>query len=252
MTAAALPESSPTGERTVDLRGHGWKGLDDGRRDDRAATLLPWNKTANDSLLDSRLIRPISRSLPAGCRGSNFICARGHAQHGRNGAPLPGPIHIVPRRLRHRAGRARDQDGGDRLIASFARAASSTSAHRVEYVSQPNYIVEDVDPDPDIFDEQSVLDTLFTVVGGGVPNDGIVKPAMTPSTTAPRTAGPVVGLDIWTFRRTRCIALVDWVLHDLWGLGPGPDLSPALGGWGQRRALPTLRRRMMLRGASAR
>ena len=190
-----------------------------------AATLLPWNKTANDSPFPRFSVDPPYLEIAPGRMPWEQLHLRSEVTLNTAAtAPRslgrftssPGVYATVPAALETKTAATDSlpplRTGGQFYIGS----------HRVEYVSQPNYIVEDVDPDPDIFDEQSVLDTLFTVVGGGVPNDGIVKPAMTLYHGAENGQVLWSGFDIWTFRRTECIALVDWVLHDLWGLARAP------------------------------
>jgi hypothetical protein len=84
-----------------------------------------------------------------------------------------------------------------------------------EYLNRPNLIREDVDPDSVIVQEVSVLDTLYLASGGvALPNGPVM-------TYYHGSAGPPLifsGFNFWYWRRTQCIALVDFVLGQVWGL----------------------------------
>ena len=81
--------------------------------------------------------------------------------------------------------------------------------------------LEDIDPNPGIVNEQSVLDSFYVVQGSGVPF-GTGNFAMTRYHGSQH--GEVVwsGFDIWSFQRAQCIALVDGVLQGMWGLPRAP------------------------------
>lgn len=96
----------------------------------------------------------------------------------------------------------------------------NVSVRQVEGISVANSILEDVDPDPGVVNEQSVMDTLYNALGSSVP-------APMPSMVVYHGSenGQVVwtGFDIWSFKRADCAALVNFVLRDLWGLTPSPQ-----------------------------
>ena len=91
-----------------------------------------------------------------------------------------------------------------------------------EYIQSGNFILEDVDPDPEHVTEASVLDTLYT-------GEGIVLLVQDPQG---RNRGPTMtyyhgntanqfvftGFAPWQSARQDCIALFDFVLGDLWNL----------------------------------
>jgi len=114
----------------------------------------------------------------------------------------------------------------------------------IEFLSAPNAILEDQDPSP-AEDFQSTLDTLYRATGAvlpAVPPPGLqVWPVMTyyrgptagysPAIPEAGVHGfdnpPLIltGFNIWSFRRSQCAELVDFVLQRLWGMtreGPGP------------------------------
>jgi hypothetical protein len=105
----------------------------------------------------------------------------------------------------------------------------------IEFIdSDPNFIVEDVDPDPDVVREESTLDTLYRVFAS-------VLPDPQPPNTAPdflernpkfvimtNYQGPAPdytnvihsGFPLWWIQQTQSKQLVDYVLQTLWGLSP--------------------------------
>lgn len=92
----------------------------------------------------------------------------------------------------------------------------------VAYLTQPNSILEDVDPDPLVVDEQSTLDTLYSLDGstGALfpPGRTYERPVMT-YYRGPSNAPTVLsGFAIWDVARPDAQALVDFVLGDLWGM----------------------------------
>jgi hypothetical protein len=89
----------------------------------------------------------------------------------------------------------------------------------LEYIVQENIIIEDVNPDQDILDEQSTLDTLYQLNANAQPRDVGTKAVMT------YYHGPAIpqgflftGFAPWNFKRSSCQALVDFVLQRMWGL----------------------------------
>lgn len=107
------------------------------------------------------------------------------------------------------------------------RPASTTAAFYVTnidvaYLTQPNFILEDIDPDPNVVNEQSTLDTLYALDGsaGNLYPQGetFQRPIMT-YYRGPSNAPTVLsGFAIWDVARPDAQALVDFVLGDLWGL----------------------------------
>jgi hypothetical protein len=95
------------------------------------------------------------------------------------------------------------------------------STQLTEFLTQPNVILEDVDPDPGTVDEQSVLDSLYVVQGSSVPI-GTGNVAMTRYHGSEH--GEVIwsGFGIWSFQRAQCISFVDAVLQGAWGLSRAP------------------------------
>jgi hypothetical protein len=94
----------------------------------------------------------------------------------------------------------------------------------VEYILTPNFIVEDVDPDPETVRNASVLDTLFEAEGvvlRTTPRPGqAVQRAPIMTYYHGRTANQFVfsGFAPWYSARQDCISVFDFVLQDLWGL----------------------------------
>ncbi|HEY2954834.1 MAG TPA: hypothetical protein VGK89_06265 [Candidatus Eisenbacteria bacterium] len=95
-----------------------------------------------------------------------------------------------------------------------------------EFLSAPNEIVEDLDPGPHR-DPHSTLDTLYVVKAGTLGQDQ-VNPVMT-YYHGGRDNPPflLTGFDLWSFRRSQCVQLVDFVLQQLWGIPPptGPAVA---------------------------
>ncbi len=204
-----------------------------------AAMLLPWDRVTNNSGGITRFssASPYFEIGPGRMPWENLhlrsevslnqasIATRSLGRF----ASAPGPYASLPTALQSKT------VGTDPLPPTRLASQGSTfyvPNHRVEYLSQPNAIVEDVNPDPDIYDAESTLDTLFAVTGSLIPNSGLTTAAMT-LYHGPENAQVVwSGFDIWTYRRSQCIALVDWVLQDLWGLSRaavprGPAAAPA-------------------------
>ena len=85
-----------------------------------------------------------------------------------------------------------------------------------EFLTKPNLLAE---PDPLTHKTASVLDTLYETVGGAA---GSGRPMMTLYHGA--EGPPVVfsGFPAWYFKRSQCIAVIDWVLQSYWGLTRNP------------------------------
>jgi len=117
----------------------------------------------------------------------------------------------------------RDASGvyGDTLPPARSFGDFFNGYEDVEYLSRANFITEDVDPSLLGFDEESTLDTLYSITG---------QTFMPPSfnrynVTMTRYTGPAyqhpflfTGFSIWGYGRNDCIAMVDAVLRDMWGM----------------------------------
>lgn len=97
----------------------------------------------------------------------------------------------------------------------------------LEYMSQQNRILEDIDPSLLGFNEQSTLDTLYSATGQTLmpPSFNRYNVCMT------RYVGPAythilfTGFSFWSFAKVDCQALIDGVVRGLWGIPytpPGP------------------------------
>jgi hypothetical protein len=89
------------------------------------------------------------------------------------------------------------------------------TAHTGEGLSKANELVRDMDPDPNVVRNESVLDTLYETVGGQI---GAGKPIMTVMHAANGKRQVFSGFQLWYWRREQQIAISDWVLQKLWGL----------------------------------
>ncbi len=85
-----------------------------------------------------------------------------------------------------------------------------------EYLTQPNVVLEDVDPAPGVTNEISVLDTLVQASGGQMLL--FPAPAMTYYHGANAQQFVFSGFAPWDFVRAEGIQLVDFVLQNIWGL----------------------------------
>jgi len=84
--------------------------------------------------------------------------------------------------------------------------------------SPPNFIREDMDPDPNVFREESTLDTIYSAVGGSMPGQ---LPVMTYYHGAASPQMVFSGFPLWYFQRRQVIELVDFVMHEVFGF-PAP------------------------------
>jgi hypothetical protein len=141
--------------------------------------------------------------------------------------------------------------GTDALPAT--RIGDSRSFYRpgtfyiLEYLSQPNSILEDVDPRRTVVQEAVTLDTLMKTesglaqgyrayeVGGVIPGTTTPRPGSvvgTPIMTYDHglefPAAVFSGFDIWTFQRGQCVQLVDFVLQEIFRLTKSPVPAAAI------------------------
>jgi hypothetical protein len=100
-----------------------------------------------------------------------------------------------------------------------ASNAFYATSYKGEVLSQPNPIVEDLGTDPEHPLTTSVLDTLYYAAYGDA---GAQEPVMT--YYRGRECGPVLfsGFPVWYFQRAQAIQLVDFVMHQVWGLTRRP------------------------------
>jgi len=73
-----------------------------------------------------------------------------------------------------------------------------------------------MDPAPDIVRLESVIDTVYESVGGGL---GSMRPVMTVwhgGTNGQRQI--FSGFQLWYWRRESQLQIVDWVLQQAWGI----------------------------------
>ena len=103
-----------------------------------------------------------------------------------------------------------------------------------EYLNANNSIIEDVNPDPEVIEERTVLDTMFT-------SHSIVllranAPTMTYYHGNEANQFVFSGFAPWGYARQDCMALIDFVLQDIWGLPRQSidrgSISPAIQGRG--------------------
>jgi len=128
----------------------------------------------------------------------------------------------------------------------------------IEFLQLENNVIQDIDPDPDVENEQSTLDTLYRVKASTLvdqQDDPALRPrfvVMTYHHGPPPASASIVhsGFPLWFFRRTQTQQLVDYVLQTIWNIpkaavSPGPArvsaaaMSPQIPATGVlRRAAP--------------
>jgi hypothetical protein len=106
------------------------------------------------------------------------------------------------------------------------------SVANVEYLEVPNEIVEG---------GVSTLDTLYETVGGGLPRpDNPHEVVMTHFHGRPLPKSFVMsGFDLWNWKRSQSIRVVDFVLGDLWGLSREPVAARAASLFAAKRVAAT-------------
>jgi hypothetical protein len=219
------------------------------------ATLITWNKTGTANfdytardleLVPGRMMYDIAhwregvQMLPAtGARRFGTTTFGVGSRPGRGWPPIPilptppaPPIYtLLPPTLNPRSP-ATDPVPPLRLPNSFFYITNFSA----EYISKPTFIREDYDDDPDGVAEFSTLDTLYISVGGSAL---LNSACMTYYHGRENQPFVFSGFNFWFWRRTQCLALVDWVLHEVWNLtrdsgaprGPSAPMSA-------RRAAP--------------
>ena len=133
----------------------------------------------------------------------------------------------LPMQLRRRALALGDSLPPTRPISQTAYYFTS-DALASEYLTRPNSILEDADPDPRVTAEISTLDTLYEFRGGALATNVTgERPAC--MTYYHGMGGPPVvftGFDLWSWSRVDCAALVDFVLQDVWGMQRRANSKP--------------------------
>jgi hypothetical protein len=89
------------------------------------------------------------------------------------------------------------------------------SDYNAEHIRRANAIVEDDDPDSAVVHLVSTLDTLYLTSGGTALQNAAVMTYYHGSDCPPVVFS---GFSFWYWRRPQCIALVDFVLRNVWGL----------------------------------
>lgn len=123
--------------------------------------------------------------------------------------------------------------------SSFYRSVVNYS---LEYLTQPNFILEDIDPDPTVLVERAALDTLyrsesFILPGGpyyerggpGVPGSIPGVPVMTYYHGLEAKQFVFSGFDLWNYQKPQLVALVDFVLQRIFGLTKTPIPAASAG-----------------------
>ncbi|MBI5169412.1 MAG: hypothetical protein HZA61_07995 [Candidatus Eisenbacteria bacterium] len=121
----------------------------------------------------------------------------------------------------------------------------TTGTFATEYLTRPNAIVEDADPDPVAVSEFSALDTLYEFRGGALATQVSGERPASMTWYHGVESPPLVftGFPLWEWTRADCAALVDFVLHDIWGLQKAGTPSAKRAATARRAApSPALRR----------
>ena len=90
----------------------------------------------------------------------------------------------------------------------------------VEYLTQENFILEDIDPSPLVENQRSVLDTLIELQGGALATNFTGQRPVVMTYYHGISAPPflISGFDLWTWSRQDLVKLTDFVMQDIWGL----------------------------------
>jgi hypothetical protein len=102
----------------------------------------------------------------------------------------------------------------------------------IEFLSAANEIVEEFDPRPHHENLQSTLDTLYKVTASSLQPDtgpgALQSVVMTCYHGADNAPFIVTGFNLWNFRRSQCVGLVDFVLQQLWGMSRQQPVAAAV------------------------
>ena len=128
---------------------------------------------------------------------------------------------------------------------SQANWLNTFSVYQLEFMTPAtpdllqNSILEDTDPDPDVANMVSMLDTLLVaqlnVAGAVAENEDLSQfgrnyrsyPVMTYYHGLEGPPFVLSGNDLWTFSRKDLVKLVDFVLQQIWGMPKEPIVAPA-------------------------
>jgi hypothetical protein len=228
------------------------------------ATLIPWNRPntpANDFTFDDgelvagRMLYDFAH-LQSAIQISTGFAARKHGSFdGPTGAIYGGGFGSRPGRGWTVGGPSRDLTQPNySLIPDILLPRNGTTdptpplrnpdsffysgTYVAEYLKQPNFIREDLNPDPDLVTEESTLDTLYLTFGQGAT---LNSPVMTYYHGLDNQPFIFSGFDFWYWRRTQCIQLVDFVLNEVWRLPRQPVPGREL--WRQPGTAPLSARR---------
>jgi hypothetical protein len=164
----------------------------------------------------SEMVASLPATLPK--RSNAALGGWSHPSWNHGGMVTAPDYSRLPAQLRRRSLAL-----GDSLPPTRTNAASfyTTAVNpAVEYLTQPNIILEDVDPDPAVVDTRSVLDTLMELQGGALATNytGQRPVAMTYYHGFENPPFVFSGFDLWTWSRQDAAGLVDFVLHEIWGM----------------------------------
>jgi hypothetical protein len=206
------------------------------------ATLIPYNRINNDTtnpapgttfsflnneLIPGRFLYDVFHWQSEIKLGFSPVAVnRYFGRHEAPGAVLPPGYSMLPASMRPKSVALGDAFPPGRTVNVGNFYLSNFD---VEYLSDDNRILEDVDPSLLGFDEQSTLDTLYRAVG-----NSLMPPAFNSHNVCmTRYVGPAYtpvifsGFNIWNWTRVDCKAMVDAVLQGLWNLPytpPAPNL----------------------------
>jgi len=133
----------------------------------------------------------------------------------------PADYALLPAQLRPKAAALGDALPPTRT-ASQSGTFYLTSSQDVEYISQPNWILEDIDPSPIYDNEQPTLDTLYALQGGTLVTGRTLEAASMTWYHGPYAPQFIFsGFAVWYASRVDVQAVFDFVLQKIWGF-PAP------------------------------
>jgi hypothetical protein len=103
-----------------------------------------------------------------------------------------------------------------RPVADQSKFYNTTGTFDVEYMTQPNYIIEDMDPNPFAVTEASALDTLMDARGGSLAQTGNEAVTMTWYHGVGTPDFVFSGFSPWLWTRSDDQQIVDFVLQQIW------------------------------------
>ncbi len=150
----------------------------------------------------------------------------GWSHQGFGGGLVSSPDYsLLPEEMRQKNAALGDVAPPTRIVSQQNRFYTYNS-REVEYLTTQNHVREDIDPDPAVIRTASVLDTLMILEGGNLKNSIDPRTGALVHQSAAMTYyhglenAPVVfsGFNVWSYSRTDCLTLVDFVLQRIWGL----------------------------------